>query len=126
MFPFKRGLCHAYWAPNFWALYNTADKVSSIAGKRLGIIELKNQQAAMTGGLVQEFDFSMLPNITPFITFVCTLAFMVPILVKLWNLPKHYKSFHFIRAVVLCAAVSFMFGWHVHEKAILLLIIPIR
>ncbi|KAM6172760.1 dolichyl pyrophosphate Glc1Man9GlcNAc2 alpha-1,3-glucosyltransferase isoform 7-T7 [Erethizon dorsatum] len=65
LFPFKRGLCHAYWAPNFWALYNAVDKVLSIIGPR-----------------------------------------------------------GFLRCLILCALSSFMFGWHVHEKAILLAILP--
>ncbi|XP_065739302.1 dolichyl pyrophosphate Glc1Man9GlcNAc2 alpha-1,3-glucosyltransferase isoform X6 [Phocoena phocoena] len=65
LFPFKRGLCHAYWAPNFWALYSALDKVLSIIGPR-----------------------------------------------------------GFLRCLILCALSSFLFGWHVHEKAILLAVLP--
>uniref|UniRef100_A0A9J8BER4 Alpha-1,3-glucosyltransferase n=1 Tax=Cyprinus carpio carpio TaxID=630221 RepID=A0A9J8BER4_CYPCA len=65
LFPFKRGLCHAYWAPNIWALYNIADKAFSILARG------------------------------------------------------------FLRCLVICALGSFMFGWHVHEKAIMMAILPL-
>ncbi|XP_069679184.1 dolichyl pyrophosphate Glc1Man9GlcNAc2 alpha-1,3-glucosyltransferase isoform X2 [Periplaneta americana] len=122
LFPFKRGLCHAYWAPNFWALYNIVDKALTIAGRHMGLTS-DVPAAVMTGGLVQEYKHVILPEITPRTTFVCTLLSILPALVKLWCCPSN--PYHFVRCIVLCASGSFMFGWHVHEKAILLVIIPL-
>lgn len=32
----------------------------------------------------------------------------------------------FLRAIAHCGFASFMFGWHVHEKAIMLVLVPLR
>ncbi|XP_076794299.1 dolichyl pyrophosphate Glc1Man9GlcNAc2 alpha-1,3-glucosyltransferase isoform X2 [Arvicanthis niloticus] len=100
LFPFKRGLCHAYWAPNFWALYNALDKVLSVIGM----------------GLDDKWFGSTVPAHSPSLSF----PFGNPHL----HTDSHIGPRGFLRCLVLCALSSFMFGWHVHEKAILLAILP--
>lgn len=63
----------------------------------------------------------MLPEITAKMTFFLTLFFQVIPLIRLFFDPTWDT---FIGAVTLCGYASFLFGWHVHEKAILLVIIP--
>ncbi|CAB1315743.1 unnamed protein product [Coregonus sp. 'balchen'] len=123
LFPFKRGLCHAYWAPNVWALYNMVDKALSVLGVRLKLLDVaKLPKASMTGGLVQEFQHSVLPSISPSITLICTLLSIMPAVLSIWRRPRGARGF--LRCLVVCALGSFMFGWHVHEKAILMAILP--
>ncbi|XP_032683557.1 probable dolichyl pyrophosphate Glc1Man9GlcNAc2 alpha-1,3-glucosyltransferase [Odontomachus brunneus] len=124
LFPFKRGLVHSYWAANGWALYIGVEKVLSVIWKRLGWLK-DAKSAVMTGGLVQEQTFLILPTPTPIVTFIFTFLAILP---ALWCLfcKKHYMNpKYFIRCIVLCALGSFMFGWHVHEKAILTAIVPL-
>ncbi|XP_060627205.2 dolichyl pyrophosphate Glc1Man9GlcNAc2 alpha-1,3-glucosyltransferase isoform X1 [Anolis sagrei] len=124
LFPFKRGLCHAYWAPNFWAIYSAVDKALSVIGLKYKFLNPEGMpKAAMTGGLVQEFQHTVLPSVTPLATLACTAIFMLPSVFCLWFKPQGPRGF--LRCLVLCALTSFMFGWHVHEKAILLVILPL-
>ncbi|KAL7983090.1 hypothetical protein Chor_010432, partial [Crotalus horridus] len=124
LFPFKRGLCHAYWAPNIWAVYNSIDKMLSVLGLKYHLLDpAKVPKAAMTGGLVQEFQHSVLPSVTPLATLCCTAVSMLPSVFCLWFKPQGPQGF--LRCLVLCALSSFLFGWHVHEKAILLAILPL-
>ncbi|KAK3104024.1 hypothetical protein FSP39_023751, partial [Pinctada imbricata] len=122
LFPFKRGLCHAYWAPNFWALYNLADKVLTLTGSKFKFVSVKSS-AIMTGGLVQEYQHVVLPSVPPIVTLIATVTSIMPAMLQIWLYPRGPQSF--VRGIVLCAFGSFMFGWHVHEKAILLVIIPL-
>ena len=121
LFPFSRGLCHAYWAPNIWALYSFLDRLLIIAAPRLKFEINKEAMNSVTRGLVGDTSFAVLPNITPQQCFGLTLAFQILALTKLWVKPS-WDSF--VGAITLCGYASFLFGWHVHEKAILLVLIP--
>ncbi|XP_068718262.1 dolichyl pyrophosphate Glc1Man9GlcNAc2 alpha-1,3-glucosyltransferase-like isoform X1 [Montipora capricornis] len=125
LFPFKRGLCHAYWAPNVWALYNAMDKALIIFGSKLGFVskDVITKQASMTGGLVGQSEHVFLPSVPPIVTVLLTLLSIMPALLHVWFKPAGFTGF--LRCLVLCAFGSFLFGWHVHEKAILMVVIPL-
>ncbi|KAJ3120161.1 glycosyl transferase [Nowakowskiella sp. JEL0407] len=121
LFPFKRGLCHAYWAPNFWALYSGCDRGLVFVCRVLKICKVANT-ASLTRGLVGDTVFSVVPDIKPSYTAILTLLFDIPTLIKLWKKPT---AQNFLNALIMCGFNSYMFGWHVHEKAILLVLIPL-
>ncbi|KAF8897425.1 glycosyltransferase family 57 protein [Infundibulicybe gibba] len=118
------GLNHAYWAPNFWALVTTADRLilryAQVTGANFSV-NLPGV-ASTSRGLVGDTVFAILPNVKPIHTFAITIAFQSIWLLKLWFSPT-YKSF--LTALTLCGYTSFLFGWHVHEKAILLVLVPL-
>ncbi|KAI0219873.1 glycosyl transferase [Massospora cicadina] len=110
LFPFQRGLISTYWASNVWALYTVADLLLGGAG------------GGSTRGIEGEVVFRVLPQIKPLHTFGLTLASHLPALVALWRRPTPTR---FIHAVALCGFGSYLFGWHVHEKAIMLVLFPL-
>ncbi|XP_072957766.1 dolichyl pyrophosphate Glc1Man9GlcNAc2 alpha-1,3-glucosyltransferase [Typha angustifolia] len=122
LFPFGRGLCHAYWAPNFWVFYIILDKVLAFVLAKLGF-NIQAPKASFTGGLVgNSSPFSVLPQITPTMTFILVILAMSPCLIKAFLKPQPR---HIIRWVAYACTCGFIFGWHVHEKASLHFTIPL-
>ncbi|KAH3900173.1 probable Dolichyl pyrophosphate Glc1Man9GlcNAc2 alpha-1,3-glucosyltransferase [Saccharomycodes ludwigii] len=122
LFPFSRGLTHSYWAPNFWAVYSFLDKVLAMIlktspKKDIGVPNINTG----TRGLVQDVEFLVLPQIEPKITFILTLFYQMIATFPVLFCPNFKR---FLGSLTLCGYASFLFGWHVHEKAILLVIIP--
>ncbi|CAK60630.1 unnamed protein product (macronuclear) [Paramecium tetraurelia] len=107
LFPFQRGLVHAYWAQNFWSIYCAADKV-------LGAI-LKINKASTASGVVQETVFNVLPSIGN----ITTLIIIGSLCLLLFR--KKYKNVYDIFTI--SSLIFFNFGYHVHEKAVMIPII---
>eukprot|EP00942_MAST-04A_sp_MAST-4A-sp1_P014040 g14040.t1 len=121
LFPFGRGLTHAYWAPNIWALYNLLDKANTDWGINILKIAADIGSTTTSGNVGVVAGHIILPQITGLHTMILTLLFMSPMLYYLFHNP-HPKLF--VHAFVFAQMTSFMCGYHVHEKAILYAILP--
>lgn len=96
LFPFTRGLNHAYWAPNAWALVTAADRVllqrSSfivtlsllisrwppvVKHLNVGLAVNESGVASTSRGLVGDTVFAVIPNIKPVHTFIITIIFQM-------------------------------------------------
>jgi len=119
MFPFGRGLVHSYWAPNVWALYMSADRVLA---KLVGVVD---SGAASTRGLVQITENAVLPNVTPSVTFALTLGVYLLFLPIVWAAARRARNIPLLVLVGYGNAICFFFGWHIHEKAILMIFLPL-
>ncbi|WVY95659.1 hypothetical protein V8G54_027810 [Vigna mungo] len=122
LFPFGRGLCHAYWAPNFWVFYIMSDKGLAFILRKLGF-NIQMPAASFTAGLVGDSSpFSVLPQIKPYVTFIMVLLALSPCLFKAWKNPQPQMISRWVAYAYTC---GFLFGWHVHEKASLHFVIPL-
>lgn len=118
LFPFSRGLNHAYWAANVWALYTFADRVLI----KIMPSNIRDVGAPASRGIIGDTHFAVLPQIAAGHCFLITFAFTLLFSIRLFLRPTKTS---FVQAITLFGLTSFLFGFHVHEKAILLPLIPL-
>eukprot|EP01062_Namystynia_karyoxenos_P016520 TRINITY_DN16031_c0_g1_i1.p1 TRINITY_DN16031_c0_g1~~TRINITY_DN16031_c0_g1_i1.p1 ORF type:complete len:549 (+),score=229.66 TRINITY_DN16031_c0_g1_i1:111-1649(+) len=139
LFPWGRGLCHAYWAPNFYAAYNAVDLALARALGRPPAASVN------TKGLVDRYEpgaptHAVLPSLTPLRTTALTVAAFAAVSLRpllqgraLGLLRRKLRrdgggsdpAAELAWLCALSAAAFYLFSWHVHEKAVLMVLLPL-
>lgn len=132
LFPTARGLIHSYWAPNFYAVYSFLDKVLFFNQK---LKDPKYDSINTTAsGIVNLSEFDFLPNINAncsnFIVIILILALIVYYLVypsksneNNTNDKTLVRQSEVLKILFASGFIFFNFGYHVHEKALISLVI---
>jgi hypothetical protein len=124
LFPFGRGLLHAYPAANLWVLYYAADRAVLVLGRRLGLPLEAGSGPSFTSGLVTDISPSVFPKVTAMHCLSLVVAVLVPVLHQVATRPHRQISPHFlVKSLLFCSLSTFMLGYHVHEKAVLICLV---
>jgi alpha-1,3-glucosyltransferase len=123
LFPFKRGLCHAYWAPNIWAIYSFIDRILVWVFKLLGNPISNGSHSTRLFALIQRtsrrFQLCHFTQCATYYYFLGysyhPIGFLSLTQPSLWKIWKEPSPTNFLKGLVLCGYSSFLFGWHVHE-----------
>lgn len=134
LFPFDRGLTHTYWAPNVWALYNFAEKLLCSINNHFHIWpSINTTPGSLTSGLVGDNKYVVLHTVTPLHTAILSLTAMLPNLLRCakrsLTFDTSYAPFlgtEYFKVTIGAAWACFLFGWHVHEKAVLMFLLPLN
>jgi len=134
----ERGLVHAYWAANAWALYLTADHVLLKVLRKLHAVAPALplpkfpsvlEGPSSTAGLVGRISTRVLPQVTPSVAAALTFLAILPALIATAAAAKsslrQKATSVFERSLAHASLSAFVFGWHVHEKAILGALVPL-
>mmetsp|Transcript_5207 Transcript_5207/g.7828 ORF Transcript_5207/g.7828 Transcript_5207/m.7828 type:complete len:417 (+) Transcript_5207:457-1707(+) len=122
LFPFGRGLVHTYWAGNIWALYLAFDRTLLLLSKRLDLLNSGHLISSTTGGREDGKLMAVLPSISPSFSALLFAIAIVPCLRNIWVEPRIER---FVHSAVFVGLSSFMVGFHVHEKAMLSVAVPL-
>jgi hypothetical protein len=125
LFPFGRGLVHAYWAPNVWALYCAADKLfyAMIRKLRVPALTALLREGSADGlnnsasGIVGDFIFSVLPPVSATMCLLLLFLTLLPAMVAIYRKPTAQTL---LVCLVYASLSNFMWGYHVHEKAVII------
>ncbi|KAK6587897.1 hypothetical protein RS030_81329 [Cryptosporidium xiaoi] len=120
LFPVSRGFIHFIPASNIYSIYATLDKILPRFIPKICSTSITDPN----GHYIKSM--RCLPPISPYFCIVICLAMNIPILIRLFrNLTRGERHISILASSSLSLLISFLFGYHIHEKQIIYATVPL-